>query len=327
MTEKLSTNFFTVYKWFLLSILVLIGLGAAVRTMDAGLACPDWPLCFGDIIPDYHPQVYLEFIHRALAGVIGIFTFVMNGMILKTKGISKSTKWLCVFSFFLLMFQVILGGLTVLWLLHDKVVTAHLAMGTGYFALMCWIYWSAKYEVGPDSEALQKGVEPSAAFLVWPAFFVLLAVYVQIILGGLVASNYAALVCTDFPLCHGKFIPTLSGIIGLQVIHRLGAYVLTAVIIAYFVYVHRKVQDVESRGTAKYLLAALLIQVCVGIANVLLLTPPLVTVMHLVMGAILLVLAARALHRGMWAYALKSGCASGDADAKAGSALAFSSAR
>ena len=52
-------------------LLAVIALGVLTRAMDAGLACPDWPLCFGDVIPDYHPQVYLEFIHRNLGRIYG----------------------------------------------------------------------------------------------------------------------------------------------------------------------------------------------------------------------------------------------------------------
>ena len=53
----------------------LMLLGAGVRTMDAGLACPDWPLCFGKVIPDYHFGVYLEFLHRAIAGLVSLIFF------------------------------------------------------------------------------------------------------------------------------------------------------------------------------------------------------------------------------------------------------------
>ena len=62
----------TAFKWLVVATFALIALGGSVRVMNAGLACPDWPLCFGDVIPDYHPQVYFEFIHRVLAGLVSI---------------------------------------------------------------------------------------------------------------------------------------------------------------------------------------------------------------------------------------------------------------
>ena len=68
-------------KWYAAlctEIFILIALGGGVRAMDAGLACPDWPLCFGDYIPDYHPQDFLEFIHRALAGLVGIVSTIFE---------------------------------------------------------------------------------------------------------------------------------------------------------------------------------------------------------------------------------------------------------
>ena len=74
---KTDAKFIRVYGLLCAAIICLIALGAATRAMNAGLACPDWPLCFGDIIPDFHPQVYFEFIHRVLACLIALATFYL----------------------------------------------------------------------------------------------------------------------------------------------------------------------------------------------------------------------------------------------------------
>ena len=50
---------------------VLIVLGALVRAHGAGLSCPDWPLCFGEVIPEFDFKIAFEWGHRVLAGSVG----------------------------------------------------------------------------------------------------------------------------------------------------------------------------------------------------------------------------------------------------------------
>ncbi len=290
-----DARFLKAYKYLIWTTLALIALGGGVRAMDAGLACPDWPLCFGAIIPDYHPQVYAEFLHRALAGLVAIATVSLNWFLIRSPKVSKGLKALCWFSLVLLMAQVVMGGLTVLLQLQAKIVTTHLALGTGFLATLLWIYFSVR----PQGSTQERQTFAPSQGLKIMSLVALAAVYGQILLGGLVASNYAAHVCPSFPLCHGQWVPTLQGAIGLQVIHRLGAYTLTLIILALLVWVWRELRDKEDplsrefKAWSRWLLVALLVQMGIGIANVLLFTPPLITVLHLTFGAVLLGLALR----------------------------------
>lgn len=292
----MSPRFLKTYKYLVFTVLFLVALGGSVRAMNAGLACPDWPLCFGDVIPDYHPQVYFEFIHRVVAGLVSIAVVVLNIQILRSPRMSGSVKKLCWFSWALLITQVIMGGLTVLMQLHEKVVALHLGLGTGFFATLLLIYLTAKKESGEPNSSVSKAwaeIGEHGRSLAVVATVLAAAVYGQIILGGLVASHYAALVCPEFPLCHGQWIPTLQGPIGLQVIHRLGAYTLFALGLAYMIFVFLKTRHPFWRQNAMYFMAGLLLQVCIGVANVLLKTPPLITVLHLAVGTALLGIAVR----------------------------------
>ncbi|MBE8162614.1 MAG: heme A synthase [Bdellovibrionaceae bacterium] len=308
----MTKSFITAYKILCFGILFLVTLGASVRVMNAGLACPDWPLCFGQIIPDYHPQVYFEFLHRALAGVISLVSFYLNIRLLASKTVSLKIKTIVYFIFIVLLAQIILGGLTVLMDLHAYVVLAHLSLGTSFLSLSFWIYFLLskdsifskfllqnsslvkkikttqsieKKEPLPLAIILQKKIK-CIKNLSWVVLFV---VGVQIILGGLVASHYAALVCTDFPLCQGQFIPTFKGIIGLQVIHRLGAYV-TVLIIGFFLF---KAKPIIKSSLIGYIALCIFAQFSLGVANVLLYTPPLLAVLHLAVGASLFLLVFR----------------------------------
>lgn len=276
----MGVGFLKGYRWLCITTFELIVLGGAVRALDAGLACPDWPLCFGDYIPDFHPQVYLEFIHRVLAGGIGLGVLYLNGRLLFDKQIHRHTKALAGLSFLLLGIQILLGGLTVLWQLQSKVVTAHLGLGTALFANLLWIYFSLQPQ-GKHVSSISRGL---VAFVSGVAILI----YGQILLGGTVASHYAALVCTDFPLCHGQWIPTLRGIIGIHVIHRLGAYIVFAAVMGlWFVSFRLRLQG-EMRQRARQLAGLVLVQMTLGILNVVYYNPPLVTVLHLATATLML---------------------------------------
>jgi cytochrome c oxidase assembly protein subunit 15 len=266
-------------------VFALIAVGGSVRLMNAGLACPDWPLCFGDVIPDYHPQVYFEFVHRVMAGLVSITTAVLVFVLLRSEA-PRVVKRVAVGAVLLLITQVVFGGLTVLLQLQAKVVAAHLGMGIGFFSLLLWIYLNLKRAGEP--------VVPVARWVSRLSVALVLAVYGQIILGGLVASHYASLVCTDFPTCHGQWIPTLSGIIGLHVIHRLGAYTLFTFILVSWLFLRRSGIP-RVKMLAGWMFALVCLQVCIGIANVLLLTPPVIAVAHLAVGTGVLSVAVRLL--------------------------------
>ncbi|MCB0385614.1 MAG: COX15/CtaA family protein, partial [Bdellovibrionales bacterium] len=265
-------------------VLFLIAFGGSVRAMDAGLACPDWPLCFGDYIPDFHIQVYFEFLHRVLAGTVGLFVGGFGIYLLTQKKVSLLVKVLSVTSIVLVLAQVIMGGLTVLMLLDENIVAAHLLLATMLFASLLWTYWELRAEqTSPPMVGIPgwlKGLTVALLAVLWT----------QIFLGGLVASNYAGMACPTFPLCHGQLIPTLQGQVGLQVMHRLGAYLCVVMVFAVW-------WAIRNTAAAEYpplnqwsrrMVSAILIQVALGIANIVFVIPPLITVLHLAVGTYLL---------------------------------------
>lgn len=292
-----SKGFLRAYRFLAYEILFLIGFGGSVRTMNAGLACPDWPLCFGSYIPDFHIQVYFEFIHRVLAGSLGLLVGGMGVYLIRHKEVSSLVKGLCLASIIIVLAQVIVGGLTVLLLLKESVVTAHLLLATMLFACILVVYWELRESHQPTVFV------GSPQFLRHFAYVLTGIVWVQILLGGLVSSHYAGLACPDFPLCHGQWVPSMTGLVGLQVMHRMGAYLCVLMIFAFWFAVRQWMPSSQPLVIkwSRRLLVGILLQVALGISNIFLVTPPLVVVLHLVTGTVLLGICLRLsylLHRG-----------------------------
>ena len=264
----------------------LIALGGAVRAMDAGLSCPDWPLCFGKVIPQYEIHVYFEFIHRVIAGIVAISTVTLAVLVFRSYRVPKITRRFFVAALAVLAAQIIFGGLTVLKLLKYWVVTTHLALGMAFFSTLLWGYFVLTHRTEKNIPA--KMPKSFLSILVFGA----LAVYGQILLGGLVSSQYAGVACPEFPLCQGEIAPTFSGPVGAQVIHRLGAYFVLVTMFSLFRVIRatRKApwmtERIVSLGNRLILLTAL--QIGVGISNVLYKVPPIITTVHLAIAATML---------------------------------------
>ena len=176
--------------------LALMALGSSTRVMNAGLSCPDWPLCFGALMPaeQMNVQVFLEWFHRVVASSVGLIMIAVNvGVYWFRRQLPKWLPLSALAALGLVITQGVLGGLTVTELLRFDIVTAHLATGLLFFSTVLAIATCLLPYRGTGA------VQNLPLFSVIATF----CVYFQSILGALVASRWAVHQClTTSSLCH-----------------------------------------------------------------------------------------------------------------------------
>jgi cytochrome c oxidase assembly protein subunit 15 len=258
----------------------LIVLGALVRANDAGLACPDWPLCFGEVIPRMNLKVAFEWGHRTVAGGIAILFAVLAVRALRRPGVTPVVRRLLALAASLLAVQIVLGALTVWLQLASWTVTAHLITGNCFaIAVLLVAHALRDFETGRPERAeapaaVRAAVLASAALL-----------FVQMVLGGLVASNYAGLACPEWPTCNGGlWFPSFRGSVGLHVIHRLNGYALFLAL-ATTAFASRRQAPLARISAISVGFAVC--EIAVGVANVRWGVPPEITGSHSALAAAL----------------------------------------
>jgi cytochrome c oxidase assembly protein subunit 15 len=210
-------------KLIVVAMLLALGvvvLGAFVRLSDAGLGCPDWPGCYGKITPHHaaeeisqaeaarpggpvsEAKAWKEMIHRYFAGTLGLLVLSIFALAWKNRQETAGSPLLPTVLLGLIIFQALLGMWTVTEQLKPFIVTGHLIGGMSTMALLVWL-WQR------ESGLPLAGMADVRHLRVW-GVLALMAVAVQIILGGWVSTNYAALACPDFPTCHGDWIPPMK---------------------------------------------------------------------------------------------------------------------
>lgn len=174
-----------------IATLLLMAIGSATRVMNAGLACPDWPLCYGELVPtaQMNFQVFLEWFHRLDAALIGCGTITVMGLSWwERKNLPQWLPWASSFALFLIVFQGILGGLTVTQLLRFDIVTAHLGTALLFFTTLLLI----------ACFLLPYPTTGNAGRLSWVSLTAALFIYLQSLLGALVGSQWALHQCLDY---------------------------------------------------------------------------------------------------------------------------------
>ncbi len=257
------------------AVTALIMLGAGVRAFEAGLACPDWPLCFGEVIPEMNLEVAFEFSHRVLAGAISLVFLFLARRTWPHSAMRTNVLVIAV----LLTVQIVLGGLTVLELLAEWTVTSHLVTGNAVNASMLWL----TLRLRDEGRSVERRAVPRLG-----SFALIAAValgFAQIVFGGLVSSSYAGLACPEWPTCNGGlWVPTWNGTVGLHLLHRFNGYAFGAILLLGAF----ALRGTGWLGTLALGAAALAgAQIAVGIANVLLALPEGVTILHSALAACL----------------------------------------
>lgn len=178
-----------------IATLILMAIGSATRVMNAGLACPDWPLCYGQLVPtrQMNLQVFLEWFHRLDAAFIGLSAIALTGLSWWwRKDLPNWLPWASAFALFLIVFQGILGGLTVTQMLRFDIVTAHLGTALLFFSTLIIIGTALiPFQSTGVAHSLSKWGLAAAVL-----------VYLQSIMGGLVASRWALHQCFGGQLCN-----------------------------------------------------------------------------------------------------------------------------
>ncbi len=204
---------------FLLFLLLIWG--NLVAGLQAGLACPDWPLCHGTVLPPFRWDIYMEFTHRVIGGVTSLFLVVLSYR--RFRAYTGCVKLVPVIILLLLLAQIVLGGIVVLLELPVDLTTYHFANAIVIFALTLYIsFYDGNKRKPRFSIGGYKGL----------FFFLGLLVFAQAVLGAYVRHSGSGLACPDFPTCLGYWIPPeLSGIILNHFVHRLLAYVITITVL------------------------------------------------------------------------------------------------
>ena len=263
------------------AVIALVVIGGATRVMEAGLACPDWPLCYGTFLPgrQMNLQVFLEWFHRLDAFVIGIALVVMSVVsVVWRRSLPQWLPWMSGLLVLLVVLQGGLGALTVLQLLPSGVVTAHLALALTLVALLS----------GLTQRLLQSGDGQPPWWWRPLSALALVGVVSQCLLGARMATSWAAQRC----LAGGEACRWL-------VWHRSAATPVAGLVLL-FVVVALLAGGWSRRQWPLLLSAVLLVatQVSLGITTLRLgLDQPLVTVAHQLVAALLVGILAALLVR------------------------------
>jgi len=309
-------------KLVLISLLlaaVVIILGAYTRLADAGMGCPDWPGCYGHIgVPQAEEHVaaaelafperpleaykaWSEMIHRYFASTLGFAILVIFITSIVRRSYHQPIK-LPFFLLCLVMFQGALGMWTVTLKLLPVVVMGHLLGGFAVLSCLFLLYLRlVPYRI-------PGGDQPTRQFGKFAVLGIMILIC-QIALGGWTSSNYAALACTELPLCEGNWLARLDFVgafslpeaqnyeygvhnyaqrMTMHITHRVGALITFIYLCWLAISLYAAAHSRLIKTLAIWLVTILSAQIILGVSNVIFSLPVVVAVLHNAVAACLL---------------------------------------
>jgi protoheme IX farnesyltransferase len=206
--------------------LLLVIVGVIVRATDSGLGCPDWPFCYGQLLPALDdPKAWIEWLHRSIAAVLGLVILAQAVVAFIDHRDRRSLLWPSIGALLLVGFQAYLGRQTVLLGNTGESVTAHLATSQALLGLLIYILVRSFFP------ARIGGRGGSQRFTLLAAFGAA-ATYALLLFGARVTATDAGLVFPDWPLMGGTLLPPLTEVTATHVLHRWVAIVVGLIVLA-----------------------------------------------------------------------------------------------
>ena len=287
-------NLYRLSGFAFLTALALVVLGGVVHNTGSSLACPDWPLCFGQVLPKMEGQVAIEHSHRLLATFVGILTIAL---VVLGAGVRKEAPALfkaTLLALAVVIFQGVLGGVTVLLRLSPIVSTTHLATSQFFVGLLLWIHFRARQPLTPSNPKLW--VSPR---LLKFATLASLLVYIQMCLGAFIRHGGSSVACglgTDSmfacidPATFGKTWWPSFAQAQFNMLHRYLAIVAATVVIGGGIPILKwaKINGVTSlRAWVVASHAIVTLQIVLGVLTIATLIHPVTVTFHLLFGMLL----------------------------------------
>jgi len=240
---------------------ILLLVGGIVHGTGSSLACPDWPLCHGSLFPEMTGGVEFEHSHRILGIGVGLLTIALLIFCSINYKRDRRLPMLGGLALVAVCVQGLLGGLTVIYELPTLVSWAHLSLSMAFFSLLIYI--------AVRSAPVATGTAIPARLRSWIGVATG-AVYLQVVLGGLVRHTGAGLACLDVPFCNGDLWQSTWHVTAkLQMVHRFAGAVVGILVIAVAIQTWRAARG--SRAVRTLALAApilVLIQITLGVVSV-----------------------------------------------------------
>jgi heme o synthase len=269
---------------------LLVVIGVVVRATDSGLACPHWPGCFeGQFLPslDAGFQVWIEWIHRTVAAIIGVLILGMAALAYVDHRDRRSILWPSLAAVALVGFQAWLGRETVRLGNTGESVTAHLAAAMALVGLLVYLLVRSSYPARLTGLGSQR-------FTLLAAFGAA-ATFAVLLFGANVTARDAGLIFPDWPLMNGSLVPLapdgrpdVAALFGAHALHRYVAAVVFAILaaVAWVAWRNRAAQR-RLAWLAVAILGTYLAQVIVGALQVATLLEPWTQTLHVALGALL----------------------------------------
>jgi heme A synthase len=245
----------------------LIVLGGTVRATNSGTACPDWPLCYGQVIPPFETKVLIEFSHRLAASIVG---FMILGTVIWIWRKHRANRLMLragVAAGLLLALQVLVGGATVNTETAATVVAIHLSIALTLLAVLILIAAGA-FRLTHTETAGETGWSGQVGALRPLPVLAALSALVLIISGAYVSQTGAGLAYPDWPLFDGQLVSAGGKLANIHYIHRVVAAAAGVLVLALAVQTLRRDRRHVMVGAVTLAFAIYVVQVFVGASNI-----------------------------------------------------------